>query len=240
MTSETEAREALPAGLTLSEDGSLLNWRGENYVIQRPPLPAPSDDERAALADALFQVYAHGTSPNAFREADALIALMAEQGFGFRRPPVPADTPSGGEVLVEGSWFKRADLPEVLGNFMRSSAEHAREAKDLLVTLTELRPVREADTLALASRPTPPEDVAMRQVQYDDGSWSRELEPVSTPSEDVADGESDLGRRLSAVGALQDRWHGDEEPTAWVVAPLAVVEEQAALAARPLPEGSDR
>ena len=58
-------------------------------------------------------------------------------------------------MLVEGSWFKRTDLPEVLGNFMRSSAEHAREAKDLLVALTELRPVREADTIALAARTLP-------------------------------------------------------------------------------------
>lgn len=33
------------------------------------------------------------------------------------------------EVLVEGSYFQRADLPRILRNYMRSSAEHAREAK---------------------------------------------------------------------------------------------------------------
>jgi len=32
---------------------------------------------REALAEALFQVYDHGTSPNAFREADAILALLA-------------------------------------------------------------------------------------------------------------------------------------------------------------------
>ena len=37
----------------------------------------------------------------------------------------PAD-----EVLVEGSYFPRADLPRVLGNFMRASADYAREAKE--------------------------------------------------------------------------------------------------------------
>lgn len=35
------------------------------------------------------------------------------------------------EVLVEGSWFTRGELPRVLGTFIRASEEHAREAKDL-------------------------------------------------------------------------------------------------------------
>lgn len=43
------------------------------------------------------------------------------------------------EVLVEGSWFKVDDLPEILGNFMRSSDEHAREAKALSMKLAEVR-----------------------------------------------------------------------------------------------------
>lgn len=43
------------------------------------------------------------------------------------------------EVLVGGSWFKRAELPTILANYMRSSDEYARQAKDVLVTLTELR-----------------------------------------------------------------------------------------------------
>lgn len=33
------------------------------------------------------------------------------------------------EVLVEGSYFTHSDLPKALGNFMRASAEWAREAK---------------------------------------------------------------------------------------------------------------
>lgn len=36
-----------------------------------------------------------------------------------------------GEVLVEGSFFKREDLPTVLGNVMRRADEYGREAKRL-------------------------------------------------------------------------------------------------------------
>lgn len=35
------------------------------------------------------------------------------------------------EVLVEDTWFKRSDLPEVLGRYMRSVAELGREIKAL-------------------------------------------------------------------------------------------------------------
>lgn len=39
------------------------------------------------------------------------------------------------EVLVEGSWFHPADLPKILGNFMRSCDQWAREAKGSRVAL---------------------------------------------------------------------------------------------------------
>lgn len=35
--------------------------------------------DRYALADALMQVYDHGTSPNALREADAIIDALADR-----------------------------------------------------------------------------------------------------------------------------------------------------------------
>lgn len=43
------------------------------------------------------------------------------------------------EVLVEGSWFHLNDLPLILGNYMRSSDRHTREAKDALIELREAR-----------------------------------------------------------------------------------------------------
>jgi hypothetical protein len=43
------------------------------------------------------------------------------------------------EMLVEGSWFHPADLPKILGNFMRCSDEYAREAKDAFIALKEAR-----------------------------------------------------------------------------------------------------
>ncbi len=39
------------------------------------------------------------------------------------------------EVLVEGSFFPAADLPSVLGNFMRASNEHASETKRLAIRM---------------------------------------------------------------------------------------------------------
>lgn len=43
------------------------------------------------------------------------------------------------EVLVEGSWFARPDLPVILGNFMRRCDEYGREAKALAATVQRVR-----------------------------------------------------------------------------------------------------
>lgn len=43
-----------------------------------------------------------------------------------------------GEVLVEGSFFKREDLPTILGNYMRAAADYGREAKRLSQEKQEL------------------------------------------------------------------------------------------------------
>lgn len=44
-----------------------------------------------------------------------------------------------GEVLVEGSWFKVEDLPDILGNFMRASVEYGREAKRYAMEIGRLK-----------------------------------------------------------------------------------------------------
>jgi hypothetical protein len=69
-------------------------------------------------------------------------AEQCEQGLPHR-----FDTERG-EVLVEDSWFKVEDLPEILGNFMRASAEHGREAKRHAMEVQRLR----AENTALAAK----------------------------------------------------------------------------------------
>jgi hypothetical protein len=53
-----------------------------------------------------------------------------------------------GEVLVEDSWFKVDDLPDILGNFMRAAADHGREAKKHAMEVQRLR----AENTALAAK----------------------------------------------------------------------------------------
>lgn len=109
--------------------------------------------------------------------ADTVLALLAE----VRRLRALLSE----EVEVEGSIFRREDLPEVLGNFMRSSDEYAREAKELMVTLTELRSVREEDTRALSSLPD--EETACGHQRDRDGICSRCGQGLTAL--DVVDGE---------------------------------------------------
>jgi hypothetical protein len=52
--------------------------------------------------------------------------------------PIRFDTERG-EVLVEDSWFKVEDLPDILRNFMRAAADHGREAKELTIKLAQFR-----------------------------------------------------------------------------------------------------
>ena len=61
-------------GLALCSDCRTVLGRYADRLIAEGYVKMPS---REALAEALFQVYDHGTSPNAFREADAILALLA-------------------------------------------------------------------------------------------------------------------------------------------------------------------
>lgn len=56
------------------------------------------------------------------------------------------------EVLVEGSWFHPAELPKILGNFMRASDEYARDAKDAWIELEQLRAERERELAVVAAK----------------------------------------------------------------------------------------
>lgn len=46
-----------------------------------------------------------------------------------------------GEVLIDGSWFKVAELPTILEKYIARVAELERENKDALMTMTELKQV---------------------------------------------------------------------------------------------------
>ncbi|MFI6368674.1 hypothetical protein ACIBG0_38830 [Nocardia sp. NPDC050630] len=50
-----------------------------------------------------------------------------------------AVTKQDAEVLVEGSYFRRAELPTILGNFMRSNTAYGRQWKDATVEADKLR-----------------------------------------------------------------------------------------------------
>ena len=60
-----------------------------------------------------------------------------------------AAQPQSDEVLVEGSWFPRAALPDILGNHIRTANRYGRDLKeayakveDLQRSLAELAPTK--------------------------------------------------------------------------------------------------
>jgi len=77
------------------------------------------------------------------------------------------------EVLVEGSYFPVGDLPKVLGNFMRSSAEYSREVKDWMLKSAEMKAERDAalaqieQVRALATPEPSSPDLASRMANGD-------------------------------------------------------------------------
>lgn len=91
------------------------------------------------------------------------------------------------EVLVEGSWFHPADLPKILGNFMRASDEYARDAKDAWIELEQLRAERERELAVVAAK------------QQRDDARIAELEA------DLAESRAVAGQAHGNAGALHAR-----------------------------------
>lgn len=81
--------------------------------------------------------------------ADLLDELEAQRA---RVDELAAQRDPADEVLVEGSWFHPADLPKVLGNFMRAASDYAAEAKDMYVRLEKLRADRAEELAAIAAK----------------------------------------------------------------------------------------
>jgi hypothetical protein len=47
--------------------------------------------------------------------------------------------PDNDEVLVEGSYFARSDLPRALGNYMRTADDYGRRLKEAHAKLEDLQ-----------------------------------------------------------------------------------------------------
>lgn len=90
------------------------------------------DAQRHALLDAATELtHMREARDNARAEVERLTARLddVEEALVELQPD---------PVLVEGSWIPFRDLATVCGNFMRSSAEHARAAKAAHVRVAEL------------------------------------------------------------------------------------------------------
>lgn len=135
---ETRARE---------QDAFIAGWRAAAAVFEAAQ--KPSDDEREAVAEIVERAWGTWWYDDRTDAGDlGPVVADALLTAGFRRPVSPE--PSVDEVLVEGSWFKREDLPTILGNFMRTADERGREIKELLMTMTELKPASVPSAEALA------------------------------------------------------------------------------------------
>ena len=103
-------------------------------IFGREPEPwrEPLGALRLTLAD-------ESTTPwqveRARAECEALVKVLNEHPPADQGKPQVTDD----EVCVEGSWFKRSELPTILGNFMRLADERGRELKEATITMTELR-----------------------------------------------------------------------------------------------------
>ncbi|WP_280448424.1 hypothetical protein [Nocardia brasiliensis] len=115
------------------------------FSMTRTEKPMPAD--RDLIAEGRAELRALEESPSAdrafelaLRAGQNLADLLAElEAQRQRVDELAAQRNPNDEALVEGSWFHPDDLPKILGNFMRSSAEHAREAKDAHLQLAEAR-----------------------------------------------------------------------------------------------------
>ncbi|MET8648495.1 hypothetical protein [Nocardia aurea] len=137
-TPTTEQARELVLAMSLACGKMLDDDQAPNYV-EFEVSPAGKHDQPAYVVHVRR---ADGPSPHTLRkEADARVAeLEALNGeLGQRVNELTAQRNPEDEVLVEGSWFHPADLPKILGNFMRASDRYASEAKNEHVANEQLR-----------------------------------------------------------------------------------------------------
>lgn len=100
-------------------------------------LIAEGRERLTALADSLTTDRAMDLALWAGQHLPILLAELQAQRE--RVNELAAQRNPDDEVLVEGSWFHPDDLPKILGNFMRSSDEYAREWKGARIELDKAR-----------------------------------------------------------------------------------------------------
>ena len=150
MTAEgrAETTTATPPGLTVSEDGSVLNWQGVNYVPQRAE----------TTTEAVERIARQIARETAMTGRDALELVEAVHALQDAETTT-ATTEDAEEVLHGAGWFARADLdPRDLRAILHDLVD-----ADLLAT-TRTRPTREELSTLILSFLKPP--------KHSGGSWT--------------------------------------------------------------------
>lgn len=105
--------------------------RGEYVPCDRPAVGLATDPEEGGD---------YPVCPHHIRGRGVPIVEVLARHEAEVRAKVAAE-----EALVEGSWFRRDQLPEILANFMRASEEHGRDAKRAWLELEKVHAARVAE-----------------------------------------------------------------------------------------------
>lgn len=114
------------------------------------------------------------------------------------------------EVVVEGSYFQRDDLPRILGNYMRAAGGYARDAKQNAAALEQVREQRDAlreqarALLRELAKVKRERDVALRELGESRARYG-DLEARLQPIADAAAAWAD------AIESPTNAWADDED-----------------------------
>lgn len=157
-----------------------------------------SDDELQRVAE-LFNTFEPG--PALYWARRILRELIAERAdvaaVRERVGELAAQRNPDDEVLVQGFWFHPADLPKILGNFMRRSDDWAREAKDAYIALMKVQRERDEAREAIGVMQTAHEAQLTRDSVYIGTA------PDGSPRavfEDIADAQAWVDEMIAARG----------------------------------------
>jgi len=183
-------QEAWDEGFTACAGEHMRQREDPSHPITRtnPYLgSAPAADEREAFRAAVGGVLVNAANyPDSVgvrvlgRDMGALIDKVTDAVLAVRRPEPVTPEP---DVLVEGSWFAVADLPEILGKHMQAIEAYRTEAKDTyLRALVAEKKVAELEAAIkeLAPAPVTPETETEWEYATTTGPrkrWDDEMRP---------------------------------------------------------------
>ncbi|MFF2631985.1 histone-like nucleoid-structuring protein Lsr2 [Microbacterium sp. NPDC058021] len=139
-------RTAVLAAITVDADEVPVEDLGMRREFTSPPEQAPVT--LAEFADVPCENLTQGSCAD---EGSGRSPVSPYGATGYCWPCRIRHALRFDEVLVEGSWFKRAELPTILGNYMRTAEDFARQVKDITIAGAELAPAPEADAAAYAA-----------------------------------------------------------------------------------------